>query len=346
MNPLDSPDEPTPEEEAEYERNCVPIPEPHSFIELQSLQARNRKLGGLIGLLCGDAVGVPYEFHSPTDIPEKALIEMTPPSSFNRSHKQVPVGTWSDDGAQALCLATAVVHSWKFDIHDFSQRLCDWYEDGYLAVDDDVFDVGIQTSVAIDRLLNGSDPHQSGNTDEASNGNGSLMRVLPLAMYMQGDDHSLVRDAHLQSLPTHAHPRSMVACAYYCLVARAYLNDLDSPWEIAATRLTNIYSSWHITEERPKFVNELTLILNSPLREQPTGSGYVVDTLWSAKKALEESSYENVIKAAIAFGKDTDTTACVAGGLAGIRFGLEGIPTRWLSQLRGFDILEPYLTNF
>lgn len=345
MNPLENTDVPSAEEEKEYERNFTSTPEPHNFVDLKMLNVGNKKLGGLIGLLCADAVGVPYEFHSAADIPEKASIEMTPPASFNRSHKQVPVGTWSDDGAQALCLVTAIEQNEKLDIHDFARRLCNWYEDGYLAVDGEIFDVGIQTSVAIDRLLSGSDPHQSGNTNEVSNGNGSLMRVLPLALYSRGDDQSLVRDAHLQSLPTHAHPRSMVACAYYCLVARAYLNELDSPWEIATTRLTNIYSSWHITEERPRFLNELTLILDSPLREHPTGSGYVVDTLWSAKKALEESSYEDVIKAAIAFGKDTDTTACVAGGLAGMRFGLEGMPDRWLSQLRGFEILSPYLVN-
>ena len=331
----------------ELEDDYVPIPEPQSFIDLQRENPTNQQLGGLIGLLCGDAVGVPYEFHPAEEIPEKSLIDMVPPPApFRRSHRQVPVGTWSDDGAQALCICTCINHDSKLDIHDFAQRLCDWYEDGYLAVDNKVFDVGIQTSEAIDRLLNGTDPHKSGNADEMSNGNGSLMRVLPLALYMSRTDDALVHDAHLQSLPTHAHPRSLVACAYYCLVARAYLEGNEAPWDDAVTRLTRVYTSWHITEERSIFLNELALILDSPLREQPKGSGYVVDTLWSAKKAMEESSYEAVIQAAIAFGNDTDTTACVAGGLAGIRFGFSGIPSRWLMQLRGFDILQPYLINF
>jgi ADP-ribosylglycohydrolase len=323
------------------EKDNAPLPQPLSFIELQTANPSNRKMGGLVGLLCGDAVGVPYEFHSPAEIPEKALIEMAPPASFNRSHKQVPIGTWSDDGAQALCLLDCLTTHQKFEITDFSQRLCNWYKAGYMAVDGKVFDVGIQTSEAIDRLLNGSNPHLSGNSDEASNGNGSLMRVLPLALHSQGDAASLVRDAHLQSLPTHAHLRSMVTCAYYCLVARACLDNIHNPWESAITELKSIYTSWHITSERPGLLNELALILNSTLRDHPTGSGYVVDTLWTAKKAMEESSYEDVIKASIAFGKDTDTTACVAGGLAGIRFGLGGIPGHWLKQLRGFELLAP-----
>jgi ADP-ribosylglycohydrolase len=320
--------------------------EPLSFIDLQNMHSANKRVGGMIGLLVGDAVGVPYEFHSPEEIPEKSLIEMTPPASFHRSHKQVPVGTWSDDGAQALCLFSSITKHNKVQLEDFSQRLCDWYEDGYMAVDSIVFDVGIQTSTAIDRLRRGVAPHRSGSVDEASNGNGSLMRVLPLALYGQSDDIALVKDAHIQSLPTHAHPRSLVACAYYCLVTRAYLNEEPTPWELAATRLESIYTVWDNEHERSTLLNELQLILNSPLRDKPAGSGYVVDTLWSAKRAMDESNYEDVIKAAIAMGKDTDTTACVAGGLAGIRFGFSGIPSRWLMQLRGFEVLQPYLINF
>jgi ADP-ribosylglycohydrolase len=73
------------------------------------------------------------------------------------------------------------------------------------------------------------------------------------------------------------------------------------------------------------------------------GSGYVVDCLISARQAMQCQSYEAVVKAAIALGHDTDTTACVAGGLAGIRDGIAAIPARWLSAMRGRSIAQPLL---
>ena len=106
-------------------------------------------LGGLYGLLIGDALGVPYEFHRPQDIPPYGEIEMTPPPGFRRAHRGVPPGTWSDDGAQALCLLESLAVCGRFSLEDFSRRLSDWYQSGAWAVDGVVFDVGIQTGEAL-----------------------------------------------------------------------------------------------------------------------------------------------------------------------------------------------------
>jgi ADP-ribosylglycohydrolase len=155
-----------------------------------------------------------------------------------------------------------------------------------------------------------------------------------------------VRDAHLQSLPTHAHPRSQVACAFYCLVATGYLQGLAEPWASADSRLETVYKSWPDAREGGKYLRELDVLRAFPKHDAPRGTGYVLDTIWSARRALEASTFEDVVRAAVSLGNDTDTTACVAGGLAGIRFGLGGIPARWLKQLRGFDIVEPFVSAF
>ena len=73
------------------------------------------------------------------------------------------------------------------------------------------------------------------------------------------------------------------------------------------------------------------------------GSGYVLDSLRSARQALQAGSYEAVIKEAIAFGLDTDTTACIAGGIAGLRWGAAGLPQRWRSAMRGQELVAPLL---
>jgi ADP-ribosyl-[dinitrogen reductase] hydrolase len=169
------------------------------------------------------------------------------------------------------------------------------------------------------------------------------INMLPLALWQIGTDEALVRDAHLQSLPTHAHPRSLVACAFYCLTARGYLRNLADPWSWADQRLEVIYGEWPDQRERKVFLAELDVLRSFPKTDQPSGSGYVADCLWTARKALEAESFEDVARTAISFGHDTDTSCAVACGLAGVRFGISGIPARWLETLRGFEIVEPLI---
>ena len=300
---------------------------------------QERIAGGLLGLLIGDAIGVPYEFHAPADLPPHYEIEYTPPLGFERSHPGVPPGTWSDDGAQALCLLASLLDCDRFDPDDFSSRLMNWYEDGYLAVDGIVFDVGITTSRAICNLRAGIAPLQAGLADAHDNGNGSLMRVLPLALWHRGSDGELVRDAQLQSQVTHGHMRSQVCCALYCLWARRILTGAVAPWEDAVQTLRELYISI------PAALEELEWSIRPDDPPEGKGSGYVVDCLRSARAALQATNYSDVVRSAIRLGNDTDTTACVAGGVAGIRDGIEGIPLQWRSSLRGQALYQPLLSR-
>jgi ADP-ribosyl-[dinitrogen reductase] hydrolase len=298
---------------------------------------RERIEGGIYGLLIGDALGVPYEFHTRNEIPSVSEIEFAPPEYFDRTHKSVPPGTWSDDGAQALILLASLLDCGKLDITHFARGLVDWYQVGYMAVDGNVFDVGIQTGQAIRKLMSGVKAEIAGQTDEQANGNGSLMRVLPLALWHKGSDEELVKAAHQQSIVTHGHVRSQVCCALYCLWARCLLEEKDDAWEEAVVRIKNIYD-----DDSAEYA-ELMWSVRPDEMIEGQGSGYVVDTLRSARWAMQKSTYEEVVKAAISLGKDTDTTACVAGGIAGIRDGIKIIPKRWVDNLRGKDIFDSEL---
>lgn len=292
--------------------------------------------GGLLGLLIGDALGVPYEFHPPQALPPVAELEFTPPPGFRRSHASVSPGTWSDDGAQALALLASLLAQDTLDLQDFGRRLVAWYRQGAMAVDGIVFDVGIQTRQAIESMIAGTAAAQAGPTDEYANGNGSLMRVLPLALWHQGSDRALVEQAHTQSLPTHGHLRAQVCCAIYCLWARRLLQESTQPWQQAVTSLRTIYG-----HGSPEYHELEDIQPDNP--PSGAGSGYVVDCLHSARWAVQAGTYEQVVKAAVSLGHDTDTTACVAGGIAGIRDGIRAIPQRWQAQLRGREIVEPLL---
>ncbi len=299
---------------------------------------RQRVAGGLVGLLVGDALGVPYEFKEPKALPPASLIEYEPPAGFLRSHARVPPGTWSDDGAQALVLLDTLLVRGYVDLAHFSRGLVRWESEGFYAVDGKVFDIGIQTSRAIARLKAGGDPATSGPNSERDNGNGSLMRVLPLALWHRGSDAELAEAAARQSLPTHAHPRSLTACALYCLYVRAVLAGVDHPWELAATGMQALAMPDLFPE------NEVALLLDPRNVDRIAGSGYVVDTLWSARHAFEASNdFAGCLRRAIALGHDTDTVAAVAGGLAGAHYGLRGIPERWQDGLRGQEVLQPLM---
>lgn len=295
--------------------------------------------GGIWGLLIGDAVGVPYEFSKRLDRRDQEMIEMPPPVGLARSHPSAPPQAWSDDGAQALCLLASLLECDRLDLDDLGRRLQRWLESGYLAVAGVVFDVGVQTRSALLALRRGVPAERAGLSDEEHNGNGSLMRVLPLALWHRGSDAELVRGAARQSLVTHGHVRSQVCCALYCLWVRAALQGSDDPWADAAQRLRRLASGHR------GWLVELETHIRPDLAPGGRGSGYVVDCLHSARLAAEEASFEGVIRKAISLGDDTDTTAAVAGGFAGVRHGLSGIPERWLAALAGREIAEPLVAR-
>lgn len=305
-------------------------------IEKMKLDLKDKITGGIVGLLVGDALGVPYEFHDRQSIPPFEEIEFEPPNWFRPAHAGVSPGTWSDDGAQALCLLASLLECGKFDVDDFASKLVAWFREDYMSVDE-MFDVGIQTQRAILNLRKGDSPLEAGLKEERDNGNGSLMRVLPLALWHKGTDKELVKDAFDQSAVTHGHLRSKLCCALYCLWARQILQDAENPWESAVSNLLDIFPA--NSGER----NELEQQIKPDNLYEVQGSGYVLDSLFSAKWACGRPNFEETVKAAISLGNDTDTTACIAGGIAGMKFGIEGIPKRWRENLRGKEIYEPLI---
>lgn len=305
---------------------------------------KSRIKGGLYGLLAGDALGVPYEFHSADSIPPFEEIEMTPPDNFNKTYPNVKAGTWSDDGAQALCLLNSLLENGRFSLTDFSMKLLAWYDTGLWAVDNVVFDVGIQTSEALNVFKNGVSPEMCGNVRPDGKGNGALMRVLPLALWHRGTDLELVNDAHRQCLITHANITNQVCCALYCLVARRLLEGMyfNAALSHSVQNIREIYAD--MSDYNEEF--EFRLQPDEPDIWRGNGSGYVIDSLRSAFMIMREAGcYEDAVKRAVSLGNDTDTTACILGGLAGIAFGYDSIPERWINTLRKKASVEELLSK-
>lgn len=284
--------------------------------------------------LAGDALGVPHEFKPGHDIPPANTLEMVMPADYPKSHGRIPYGTWSDDGSQLLALWASLKHSQGvYDAKDFLERMLLWLEKGHYQAGGLVFDVGGQTGRALRSQRDGS-PF-SGWT-ESQCGNGSLMRVLPVAalpdLFGVSREQAL-RVAMAQSSLTHPQNLAKVCCAFY----------VELCWAIQAAPTTPDFSALVKQAARtlrsravlgPQEALAFEDVLTFPKHNLFTGSGYVVNTLWAALWAVARGTSRcDALRLAISFGGDTDTLACVAGGLAGLRFEPDDHLAEWLSQM-------------
>jgi ADP-ribosylglycohydrolase len=283
------------------------------------------------GHLVGDAIGVPYEFSAPDP---GRVVEVR----GHGSHHQ-PAGTWSDDGALMLALLESLLGA-GFDPEDQGRRALAWWDDrAYTPDGDGPFDIGSATADALGRLRAGTPAIDAGGTGERDQGNGSLMRILPIALVDVPDDDALVERAHLASRVTHGHPNCQVACALYVLLARTIIEhpggDPEAALGLATDRLLGVY------EREPAFASVLRGLLAHRAHVKRPGGGWVFDSFWSAWEAFASAlSYRDAIERCIRYGHDTDTTAAIAGGLAGLRWGTDGIPAEWLGALRGRPLVD------
>jgi ADP-ribosyl-[dinitrogen reductase] hydrolase len=285
---------------------------------------------GLIGLTVGDALGVPVEFSDRVRLQKNPVRGMR---SFGVHHQ--PAGTWSDDSSLAFCLAESLAEK-GIDYPDQAQRFIAWKYAGKWTPHGRVFDIGNATGEAITRLQNGIPPLEAGPDDDRACGNGSLMRILPLAIYLATatPQERMLRSCEASRL-THGHPRCQCSCAFYVEVAAALVRGESLEQGIAqATELVQPI----IQKQHPREVETFAKIFSPTLAALPeneiSGSGYVIHcleaSLWCALRA---KTYSEGVLAAVNLGDDTDTTGAVTGGLLGLRFGLAGIPSEWQVQL-------------
>jgi ADP-ribosylglycohydrolase len=291
----------------------------------------------LFGVAVGDALGVPVEFNIREEMNEKPVTDMT--GGRGTTYNQ-PAGTWSDDSSLTFCLAEALTHG--FDLNEIGQNFVKWRNDGWWTPHGRVFDIGNATAQAIQRLAEGVQPDLAGGTDDRSNGNGSLMRIMPLLFHLLDkpvdERFRIVRQV---SSITHGHIRSVVACFYYLEFARQILQQKDK---------FSIYKD--LQKELPAFLanqsvdeKEITLFdrllkgdISKCTKDEINSSGYVLSTLEASIWCLlTTGSYEASVLQAVNLGHDTDTTAAVTGGLAGLLYGLDCIPERWMKQLARYD---------
>jgi ADP-ribosyl-[dinitrogen reductase] hydrolase len=301
--------------------------------------SRNFVQDALFGLSIGDALGVPVEFSGREQLKLNPVEGMRGYESWNQ-----PPGTWSDDSSLSFCLADSLAAG--YDLNDIGTKFVQWYDQGYWAAYYEVFDVGNTTANAILRLKDGTSPKLSGDFDEFSNGNGSLMRILPLIFYtIHQPIEERFRVVKEVSSITHMHFRSVFSCFIYLEFAKGLLMGFnkEEAYELMQREVEKFVEKNSFNE---KEVNLFYRVLYHNIAEleehEISSSGYVIHSLEAAIWCLLTSgSFSETVLKAVNLGGDTDTTATIAGGLAGILHGASTIPQEWLKVLaRKADIAE------
>jgi len=282
---------------------------------------------GIIGLVIGDALGVPVEFKYRESLKIDPVTKMEGYGTYN-----MPPGTWSDDSSMTIATMASIVNKNEIDYDDIMKEFLEWIENGKYTQYQDTFDYGITTLHGIMNYKNGIDAIKCGGTDERDNGNGSLMRILPLAFIPDIDYETIENISGL----THGHLRSKIACVFYIEIAKSMLENnltIDEHIKLAGNKIKEHYKD-------SGELHHFKRIFNDELNDEDSISskGYVITTFESVIYSLKNTdNFRDAVLKAVNLGRDTDTVGAICGGLAGIFYGFDSIPIDWINEIPKID---------
>lgn len=298
----------------------------------------------IYGFIVGDAMGVPIEF-TQRNLKNNQLKEMIGYGSHN-----VPEGTWSDDTSMTLATLDSIQENRGIDYEDMMKKFVNWYFEADYTATDTVFDIGNATARALLKYARSSlKAIDCGGITERDNGNGSLMRMLPVSLYLNSLDYSDDKSVEIISdcsALTHAHDISKLGCVIY----NRYLYELMS----GKNKFQAYYAMCNFDYQRyfsQDVIYKYERILSKKIHEinidDIRSSGYVVSTLeaviWSI---LTTNNYEEAIVKSINLGNDTDTIGAITGSIAGLIYGYNSIPKRWLEKIKKRELIDTLIEKY
>ena len=284
----------------------------------------------IIGHAIGDAMGVPTEFCLRENLEKNPVTDMVGTGTYNQ-----PAGSWSDDTSMELATIDSFIQKGQFDYDDILTKWQKWLNNNEYTPNNFVFDVGRTCLKAIHNHYSGIPALECGLASIDSNGNGSLMRMLPVALYAYyrdlKDEEIIELTNNISSL-THRHNISKLGCYIYVRYIMFLLDGKDKNEAYNLLRYID-YSSYD--EES---ISKYERILKNSIKDYPlseiSSSGYVVHTLECALWILlNTNSFEEAILKSTNIGEDTDTVGAVTGSMAGIIYGSDSIPKKWINTL-------------
>ena len=324
---------------------------------------------GIFGQIVGDALGLPVQFIPRDERDLDPVIDMRGQGAFNK-----PAGSWSDDSSLILATMDGLSESLKranpeenlrlHDIIDYEiimENFSAWLNDGQFTPYGYAYDIGGATMDGIRRYDKGTEPILSGGVGERDNGNGSLMRILPIAFFIHylsqkysfDEDDKMTAVHNLSSL-THRHRRSQLCCGIYVNIALELIENHEKESDLEELIADGInkskeyyFNNADFKEELHHFDKVFSLNVQNLPRDEIKSGGYTISSLEASIWCLlNNKNYKDTVLEAVNLGYDTDTTACIVGGLAGIYYGYDDIPSDWISQLARLEYIEDLIINF
>lgn len=304
----------------------------------------------IYGAIIGDALGVPVEFKDREWLSENPVSTMTGYGTYG-----LPKGSWSDDSSMMLCLADSIGRLGGLDYDDIMKCFKSWLFHHKYTPDHRTFDCGRTCSKAIFKFHDGNEPLLCGGREERDNGNGSLMRIAPLPLYLfskNGPEAMEKEDCfeliHNVSSLTHAHPISLIGCDIYCSIMIEILKGTEkSALQGYALPKIGKYLNNHLefNDAKMKYDRIFHMNFKDIPEDMIRSSGYVVDTLEAALWCfLNTDNYKDCVLKAVNLGSDTDTVACVAGSIAGLYYGT--LPEDWIKVIRNRKLIDKIMAKF
>ena len=326
---------------------------------------------GTIGQIVGDALGLPVQFIEREFRDRDPVTDMRGHGAFNK-----PAGSWSDDSSLILATMDGLTKSLKavnddedltlneiIDYEIIMENFSNWLNEGEFTPYGYAYDIGGATMEGIYRYDEGSEPIKSGGIGERDNGNGSLMRILPIAFFIYSlsqkysfYEHDRMEAVHNLSSLTHRHRRSQLCCGIYVNIALEFIENQERKLGLSLEELIangiNKSREYYINhkdfeKELHHFERVFSLNIQNLPRDEIKSGGYTISSLEASIWCLcRNDNYKDTIREAVNLGHDTDTTACIVGGLAGIHYGYDDIPADWINQLVRLEYIEELIDNF
>ena len=294
----------------------------------------------ILGHAIGDALGVPAEFNSRSYLEKNPITDMI---GYGTHHK--PAGTWSDDTSMTLATLDSLA-SRGLDYADLMERFIRWWKLAEYTATDEVFDIGNTTRKSLMAYDIYHIPAEDcGQSKSIDNGNGSLMRIIPIILYLNStscdilDTEEKLDIVHKASALTHAHEYSKTSCGiYYFILTELISNKSMNSIKVGIEKAKIFYKNNVDTHPFKRIFNgNIEKLYASDIMSH----GYVVSTLEAALWCvMNTDNYKDCILKAVNLGEDTDTVAAIAGGLAGVLYGVESIPASWLNKIIRRDVIE------
>ena len=284
----------------------------------------------ILAFAIGDAVGVPVEFKSRNSLKLNPVKTMMGFGVHN-----VPKGTWSDDTSMMLATIDSIVENKGINYKDIADKFLKWYRNSSYTATDIVFDIGNTTVRSLEKYEETGDFRTCGENDENSNGNGSLMRILPIAFYCfykNVDDNQMYEIVKNISSITHSHEISILGCYLYSKYISFLLKWKDRFKSFKMLRKCNLkmFSKASKDKYRRIFDKKFSKLDENEIQS----SGYVVSSLeavlWCV---LNSDNFENGVLKAVNLGNDTDTISALTAGILGLIYDEKQIPEEWKNSL-------------